>query len=44
MMKSGQLNLTGLVTQKIKPDELGTAYEGLLKKKDEYLGVTVHWK
>ena len=27
----------------IKPEELGAAYEGLLKKKDEYLGVVVKW-
>ena len=25
-------------------DVKGEAYEGLLKKKDEYLGVTVRWK
>lgn len=40
---SGRLNLNGLATHHIKPAELGTAYEGLLKKKEEYLGVIVHW-
>src|SRR5262245_33089599 len=43
-MASGRLNLTGLVTQRIAPTELGSAYEGLLKKKEEYLGVVVRWK
>jgi threonine dehydrogenase-like Zn-dependent dehydrogenase len=42
-LASGRLSLAGLVTKRIKPDELGDAYEGLLKKKEEYLGVTVHW-
>ena len=27
----------------IGPAELGTAYEGLLKRKDEFLGVVVRW-
>lgn len=43
-LADGRLSLAGLVTHKIKPTELGTAYEGLLKKKEEYLGATVHWK
>lgn len=43
-LASDRLSLAGLVTQRIRPEELGTAYEGLLKKKEEYLGVTVHWK
>jgi 2-desacetyl-2-hydroxyethyl bacteriochlorophyllide A dehydrogenase len=42
-LASGRLNLTGLVTHTIRPDQLGEAYEGLLKKKDEYLGVLVRW-
>jgi threonine dehydrogenase-like Zn-dependent dehydrogenase len=41
---SGRLNYSGLVTHRIAPAELGTAYEGLLKKKEEYLGVVVNWK
>jgi hypothetical protein len=36
--------LTGLVTHTISPAQLGTAYEGLLKKKEEYLGVVLNWK
>src|SRR5579871_5800388 len=36
-----RLSLAGLVTHRIRPQELGTAYEGLLKKREEYLGVLV---
>lgn len=42
-LANGRLNLNGLVTHTITPDELGTAYEGLLTNKDEYLGVLVKW-
>jgi threonine dehydrogenase-like Zn-dependent dehydrogenase len=42
-LASGRLSLAGLVTHRIAPEELGTAYEGLLKKKEEYLGVVVRW-
>jgi threonine dehydrogenase-like Zn-dependent dehydrogenase len=42
-LAAGRLSLAGLITHKINPQELGTAYEGLLKKKDEYLGVIVEW-
>ncbi len=43
-LASGRLSLSGLVTQRIAPEQLGAAYEGLLKKKDEYLGVVVRWQ
>jgi 2-desacetyl-2-hydroxyethyl bacteriochlorophyllide A dehydrogenase len=43
-LASGRLSLEGLVTHRIRPEELGDAYEGLLKKKEEYLGVVVRWK
>jgi 2-desacetyl-2-hydroxyethyl bacteriochlorophyllide A dehydrogenase len=43
-LASGRLNVAGLVTHRILPGELGAAYEGLLKKKEEYLGVVVSWK
>lgn len=43
-LASGRLCLNGLITQRIAPEELGTAYEGLLKKKDEYLGVVIRWR
>jgi 2-desacetyl-2-hydroxyethyl bacteriochlorophyllide A dehydrogenase len=43
-LASGRLSLDGLITHRLAPAELGSAYEGLLKKKDEYLGVVLHWK
>jgi len=43
-LASGRLNLAGLVTHTIQPNGLGDAYEGLLKKKEEYLGVVVVWE
>jgi 2-desacetyl-2-hydroxyethyl bacteriochlorophyllide A dehydrogenase len=42
-LASGRLSLAGLITHRIAPAELGTAYEGLLKQKDQYLGVLVKW-
>lgn len=43
-LASGRLDLSGLVTHRIQPSELGSAYEGLLKNKEAYLGVLVSWK
>jgi 2-desacetyl-2-hydroxyethyl bacteriochlorophyllide A dehydrogenase len=42
-LAAGRLSLAGLVTHTIKPEQLGEAYEGLLKDKDNYLGVLVRW-
>jgi 2-desacetyl-2-hydroxyethyl bacteriochlorophyllide A dehydrogenase len=42
-LASGRLSLAGLITHRIEPTGLATAYEGLLGKKDEYLGVVVRW-
>lgn len=43
-LASGRLCLDGLITHRIDAaEELGNAYEGLLKKKDEYLGVVLRW-
>jgi 2-desacetyl-2-hydroxyethyl bacteriochlorophyllide A dehydrogenase len=42
-LASGRLSVAGLVTHRIAPEELGGAYEGLLKKKEQYLGVVVRW-
>jgi len=42
-LASGRLSLAGLVTHNIQPEQLGDAYEGLLKHKDHYLGVLVKW-
>jgi 2-desacetyl-2-hydroxyethyl bacteriochlorophyllide A dehydrogenase len=43
-LNSGRLSLEGLITHKIEPKELGTAYEGLLKQKEKYLGVVIRWR
>jgi len=43
-LASGRLNLDGLITHRLNAEELGSAYDGLLKKKDEYLGVVLRWK
>ncbi len=43
-LASGRLSLDGLITHRLAAAELGGAYEGLLKNKDEYLGVVLHWK
>jgi 2-desacetyl-2-hydroxyethyl bacteriochlorophyllide A dehydrogenase len=42
-LASGRLSLAGLITHRIAATELMTAYEGLLGKKEEYLGVLVRW-
>jgi threonine dehydrogenase-like Zn-dependent dehydrogenase len=44
MLANGRLNMAGLITHRIRPEQLGEAYEGLLKKKEEYLGVALRWK
>jgi len=43
-LASGRLDTEKLVTHTIQPDGIGRAYEGLLKDKDNYLGVVVKWK
>jgi 2-desacetyl-2-hydroxyethyl bacteriochlorophyllide A dehydrogenase len=43
-LAGGRLNLAGLVTHTITADQLGAAYEGLLHRKEEYLGVVVTWE
>ena len=43
-LASGRLSLDGLIKHRITPEQIGTAYEGLLKKKEEYLGAVVRWR
>ncbi|MFO0928017.1 MAG: zinc-binding dehydrogenase [Gemmataceae bacterium] len=43
-LHTGRLSLDGLITHRITPEGLGDAYEGLLKQKETYLGVTMRWK
>ena len=38
-----RLTLEGLVTHVVTPEQLGSAYEGLLHDKENYLGVLVKW-
>ncbi|MCS6850368.1 MAG: zinc-binding dehydrogenase [Gemmataceae bacterium] len=40
---AGRLNLAGLVTQTIGVTDLATAYDGLMNRKEEYLGVVLRW-
>jgi 2-desacetyl-2-hydroxyethyl bacteriochlorophyllide A dehydrogenase len=42
-LHTGRLSLAGLITHRIAPEDLGSAYEGLMKQKEEYLGVVVRW-
>ena len=41
---SNRLSLAGVCTHRITPGDLSRAYEGLLNRKEEYLGVVVKWK
>jgi hypothetical protein len=43
-LAADRLSLAGLVSHAIAPEALGSAYEGLLKKKEEYLGVVLRWQ
>ena len=43
-LAKGRLNLAGLITHRLAPEQLGTAYEGLLKKKERYLSVVWRWR
>ncbi len=42
-LAADRLTLAGLITHTITPEQLGTAYDGLLNDKDHYLGVLVKW-
>jgi len=42
-LASGRISLSGLVTHEIAPEKVGEAYEGLLKDKENWLGVLVNW-
>jgi threonine dehydrogenase-like Zn-dependent dehydrogenase len=43
-LHTGKLSLEGLITHRITPEQLGEAYQGLLEKKEDYLGVTMRWQ
>ncbi len=40
----GRLRLAPLITHILPPSKINQAYEGLLRKKDEYVGVVLKWK
>ncbi len=40
----GRLNLKPMLTHRLLPEEIKAAYEGLLHKKEEYVGVILKWK
>jgi 2-desacetyl-2-hydroxyethyl bacteriochlorophyllide A dehydrogenase len=39
-----RISLNKLITHRITPEQLGETYEGLLKKKDEYLCAVMKWR
>ncbi len=43
LLESGKLKLDDLITHHVHASELQTMYEGLLHRRDEFLGVTLHW-
>jgi 2-desacetyl-2-hydroxyethyl bacteriochlorophyllide A dehydrogenase len=43
-LASRRLNLERLITHRIGAERLGEAYEGLLKKKEEFLSVVIRWQ
>jgi 2-desacetyl-2-hydroxyethyl bacteriochlorophyllide A dehydrogenase len=43
-LRSGQLNVSTVTSHVIKPSELPQAYDGLLNRKDAYLGTVIDWR
>ena len=44
LISQGRLRIKELVTHVIRPEGIKEAYEGLLNRKDEYLGVVLDWR
>jgi len=42
-LADGRLKIDPLISHVLRPTEIQTAYEGLLNKKDEYIGVVLDW-
>jgi 2-desacetyl-2-hydroxyethyl bacteriochlorophyllide A dehydrogenase len=42
-LADGRLQVRSLITHRLAPGEIQSAYEGLLTRKDEYLGVILRW-
>ncbi len=43
-IRDGRLKLQPLITHRLPPTQIKQAYDGLLEKKDEYVGVVLVWK
>lgn len=43
LLVNGKLKTDRLISHRIKPEDFQAAYEGLLNKKEEYLGVVIDW-
>jgi 2-desacetyl-2-hydroxyethyl bacteriochlorophyllide A dehydrogenase len=43
-LQDGRLQVEPLITHRLPPGEIQHAYEGLLTRKDEYLGVILDWR
>lgn len=44
LIREGEIEVDPLVTHLIQPEELGAAYQGLWREKEEYLGVLIDWR
>jgi len=44
LLINGRLKTERLISHRIEPEDFQSAYEGLLNRKEEYLGVVVNWK
>ncbi len=44
LIKTNQINVDHIISHVVRPEELMSAYEGLLMKKQDYLGVLINWK
>jgi len=44
LVARGKLHVDPLISHRLPAEEIKTAYEGLLRKKDEYFGVVLTWK
>ena len=42
-IESGKVKLDDLITHDVHADQAATMYDGLLNRRDEFLGVTLHW-
>ena len=43
LLESGKLTIDDLITHHVHAHDLQAMYEGLIHRRDEFLGVTLHW-